>query len=41
MMWQVKELPEARARKSGKAKEKVSVAVYERFQDRGWQIFTA
>jgi hypothetical protein len=30
MMWQVEELPEARARKSGRAKEK----------DKGWQIFT-
>jgi hypothetical protein len=39
-MWQVEELLEARARKIG-SKEKVSVAVYESFQDRGWQIFTA
>jgi hypothetical protein len=41
MMWQVEELPEARALKSRRAKEKVSVAVYERFQDKWWQIFTA
>jgi hypothetical protein len=41
MMWQVEELPEAQARKIGRAKEKVSVAVDERFQDRGWQIFSA
>jgi hypothetical protein len=34
-MWQVKELPEARARKSGRAKEKGLVAVYERFLDGG------
>jgi hypothetical protein len=34
-MWQVEELLEAQARKSGRAKEKLSVAVYKRFQDRG------
>jgi hypothetical protein len=41
MMWQVEELPGAQVRTGGRAKEKVLVAIYERFQDRGSQIFTA